>query len=151
MRKGVSDIMALAIVVALVISIASMLAYWSREYTEDITGEVSDLGDTASVCMGEFIDISDLFINTSSDTIEFVVENGGTSAAELVSAIAYNSSGDYCELSVSGKTILSGGIVLMNGSACSIYPSCEVFDTLEVTTTCGIHAVKESIGSDECS
>ncbi len=150
-RKAVSDILALVIIIAIMISIASMFAYWSKDYAKDVTDEVSHVGRTASVCMQEFIDISELYINTSSDTVMFVIENKGTSVVDLASAVAYNISGGYCVLSVSGKTISPGGIALVNGSACSIYPSCDVFDTLEVTTSCSTNAVKKSIDFTECS
>ncbi len=150
-RKAVSDILALVIIIAIMISIASMFTYWSKEYAKDVTDEVSYAGDAASACMREFIEISDLYINTSSDTIEFIIENKGTSAAELASAVAYNISGGYCALSVSGKTISPGGIALVNGSACSIFPSCTAFDTLDVTTSCSMHAFKDSLDFTECS
>ncbi|MCK5043049.1 MAG: hypothetical protein KAJ20_00155 [Candidatus Aenigmarchaeota archaeon] len=150
-RKAVSDILALVIIIAIMLSIASMFTYWSKDYAKDVTSEVSHTGNTASVCMREFIDLSELYINTSSDTIEFIIENKGTSEADIVSAVAYNLSGSYCAISVSGKTISPGGITLVNGSACSIYSSCDTFDNLEVTTSCGTHAVKRSIDFTECS
>ncbi|MCK4927946.1 MAG: hypothetical protein KAS11_05720 [Candidatus Aenigmarchaeota archaeon] len=77
--------------------------------------------NTASACMREFIDISELYINTSSDTIEFIIENKGTSEADIVSAVAYNLSGSYCAISVSGKDNISGG-----------YNSCEWFCMLNI-------------------
>jgi len=150
-RKAVSDILALVIIIAIMLSIASMFTYWSKEYAKDVTDEVSHTGDTASACIREFIDISELYINTSSGTIEFLIENKGTSEAEIASAVAYNISGGYCAISVSGKTISPGGIALVNSSVCSIYPSCDTFDNLEVTTSCSTHAVKKSIDFTECS
>ena len=150
-RKAISDIMALVIIIGIVISIASMMTYWSKNYAKDITGDVSQASDKELICMSEFIDVSDIFLNTSSDTLEFTVDNKGASQVTLSSATAYNLSGYNCTIPVSGTSIPSGGIAIFNASACAIYSSCTSFHYLEITTTCSTSAVKDSLESSQCS
>ncbi len=151
MRKGVSDILALVIIIAILISIGSIFVYWSKHYGEDVTDGVTDQGKSAARCMKEIIAISDIYINTSQDTIQFVVNNKGTSSVDLSSATAYNMSGHYCSLNFSQASIPAGGMTIINSSACSIYPSCDAFHYVEAITACSTNAVKDSLTSSQCS
>ncbi|MEA3230036.1 MAG: hypothetical protein U9P44_03905 [archaeon] len=149
-RKGVSEVLAIVIILGFIISIATFLTHWSKTYVKDMAEDVTDEGDTASSCMRELIMVSDIYINTSSGSITLAIDNRGTSSARIDSVIAYNLSGDYCILDVSPDTISAGGMAFAGNSTCQIFNLCSAFHYVEATTLCGTRAVRDSLDSGQC-
>ena len=136
--KGISPLIAAVLLIAVTVSIATIVAGWFPSIIISTQGKVENTTKEATSCASASISIDDVFITAGSNGVgRAVVRNSGHSDdLVLVSAVLYNTTGNATSASVVSD-FDRGEVVTLTFNNISVTSCPTDFSEIIVTTNCG--------------
>ncbi len=136
MRKGISPLIAVVIIVAIAIALGGLATGWFKTLFKDITGNVDATQGEANACSNSWIKISKVIINSTSGNVKVWVDNIGLNEVTLKQATLVINNGTSCSIGISNSTLPVGEIKRLNATCDIFTATCSNFNDIKVTTTC---------------
>lgn len=137
-RKGVSPLIALVLGVIITIAIAVVLTGWLQRYSVETIKSAGNATQTVD-CGKSIIEISDVYINTTSDDVIVNIKNSGYNDVTLKEVKFYSTNLSSCIINISSSNgfVEQGDTYQAKNSSCELISgNCTNFDKIRATTTC---------------
>ena len=149
--KGISPLIATVLLIAITLTIISIIMGWVTKLIEGQTETISNRTGEAVECTGAEITIDDVYLDFSANVSRIHVRNSGQIDLEIESASLSNNSGvradNLTALPVSIPKSDALKEVLFNIT--DVIRTCGDFSNALVTTNCG-NAYDEFTGTPKC-
>jgi flagellin-like protein len=155
MMKGISPLIATVILIAVTVSIVSIIGTWVTTLTKEETGDITNKTGEATDCTGANIEIRDVYIDLSSNISRVSVWNSGYVDDSIVAALLQNEDGETAPnltafpLSLPRGSLKSIEFNISNFNVTNGTTACNDFSQAIVTTLCPPSA--KFTGTPKCS
>jgi flagellin-like protein len=131
--KGVSPLIAAVMLIAFVVTVSMVVMGWFSTFVRGVTQNVSESGQEAVGCATAAIELDHVYVNTVSNTTQFIVKNiGGITLT--VKGLIVNTTGVAC-INNTGVSVPSGGVETLYFTDCKGINS-STFSRAMITTSC---------------
>ena len=95
--KGLSPLIAVVILIAVTITIVTIISTWVTDLTEDETTDIANKSSQTVDCTGSNIEITDVYIDVSDNLSRIIVQNTGFVDETITSASMMNKNGESAD------------------------------------------------------
>lgn len=82
--KGISDIIAVVLLVAFTIAVAAIVGVFFTSFTTTTTSTVSSQGNASTVCAGSYINVEAAILNSTTTNVSVTFSNPGRNALSSI-------------------------------------------------------------------
>ena len=153
--KGVSPLVATALLIAFTIGVAATLSFWLIPYLKKISEQTSQQTDIQLICSRGGVSFTDLVYNLTTSSLSGKIENSGSVVLGNFSmrVIYTNYSFSSFDLCLSGNEIIAcdhSNLSLLPREKVAFNLSLEQnFDTITLTTNCSAYGVYAEVKRSE--
>jgi flagellin-like protein len=130
MKKGISPLIAVVLLIVATIAIATLIINWMSDYTKETTAAVGNTSSVAVECSSASIDIIENFGGTGNG-ITAVVQNTGLVDLTLSNVTGYDAMGNLCSFMTASQSLTKGQIYNAEDSDCTL-----TIKKIEAVTNC---------------
>jgi flagellin-like protein len=137
--KGVSPLIATVLLIAISLTIASLIMGWATTLVKEQTGTISNRTGEAVECTGAIVTIDDVYIDFSANKSRVHVRNSGQINLDIISASLSNQRGEKASnLTAFPITGFDKGIMKqIEFNITNVITACGNFSKAIVSTSCG--------------